>query len=132
MIKFIVFIVLFLGLAAGAFAQDFEVTGIIFQKEPVAIINGTIVKVGEEIDGALVVRILDKSVFLKHNGELIIKNLTGKRLPQEVKEDIDKKLSNEKSSKANPTFFLFVLILIVGGAGLYLFGKNKRAAGVEQ
>ncbi len=132
MIKFIVFIVLFLGLAAGAFAQDFEVTGIIFQKEPVAIINGTIVKVGEEIDGALVVRILDKSVFLKHNGELIIKNLTGKRLPQEVKEDIDKKLSNEKSSKANPTFFLFVLILIVGGAGLYLWGKNKRAAGVEQ
>ncbi len=30
MIKYLFFLVLFLGLSIGAFAQDFEVTGIIF------------------------------------------------------------------------------------------------------
>ena len=63
MIKIIVFVILFMVISTGAFAQDFEVTGIIFQKEPMAVINGSIVKVGDQVDGATVKKILDKSSF---------------------------------------------------------------------
>lgn len=128
MIKFLFFIVMFIGISAGVFAQEFEVTGIIHQKQPVAIINGKIVKIGDEIDGAVVQRIVDNSVFLKYNGDIIIKNVSGKRLSLDVEEAvIDKKPLDEKSSKGSFAFFLFVLVLILAGGGFYLFGKRKRA-----
>jgi len=119
-----------MGISTGAFAQEFEVTGIIHQKEPIAIINGKIVKAGDKIDGAIVQKILDKSVSLKYKGDVIIKNISGKRLPPDDKDaDIDKKLHNEKSSKVSSPFFLFVpIFLILGGAGFYLFGKSKKVS----
>ena len=125
MIKFICFLFLFLFIASGVFAVEFEVTGIIFQKEPLAIINGKIVKVGEKINGAVVDRIFDNTVFLKYKGDIIIKNVSGKCLGQDVEADINKKPHKVKPSKKNPFFFLLVLIFILAGAGFYLSRKNK-------
>lgn len=125
MLKSIFFMILFCCMANGAFADDFEVTGIIYQEEPMAIINGKIVKVGEAVNGAVVDRIFNKSVFLKYKGDFIVRNVSGKRLPQPV-EDGNKKLPKEKHSKTSPFFFLSVLILILAGAGLYLSRKNKN------
>lgn len=130
MIKFFIFAIVFFSLASGALAQDFEVTGIIFEKEPYAVINGSIVKVGGEVDGATVSKILDKSVFLKYKGELLIKNLTGKRIPQENQSDVVKKKSNAKQSKGKPSTFLFALIIILIATGVYL-SRKKEAESVE-
>ncbi|MFH1093541.1 MAG: hypothetical protein V1739_05220 [Candidatus Omnitrophota bacterium] len=125
-VSFIFFLVLFMAIAAGAFAIEFEVTGIIFQKEPIAIINGKIVKVGDEIDGAIVQKIFDKSVFLKYKGDLVIKNVSGKRPGQAVVTEIEEKLDDEKPSKSSFFFYFIILILMLGGVGFYLFSKSKN------
>ena len=132
MIKFIFFIVLFLGVSIAAFANEFEVTGIIFQKEPVAIVNGKIVKVGDKIDDAVVQKILDKSVIFKYKGEIIIKNVSGKKLPKDIEADIDKKQLDEKPSKMKFSFFPLALVLILAGAGFYFFEKSKHKNAPEQ
>lgn len=69
MLKVIFFLVLLVAaITTGAFAEDFEIMGIISEKQPYAVINNTIVKVGDEVDGELVTKILDKSVFLRYKG----------------------------------------------------------------
>ena len=128
MIKFLCFIVLFAVISTGAIAAEFEVTGIIRQKQPAAIVNGKIVKVGDEIDGALVQKILDKAVWLKYKGKLLVKNLTGKRLPQNIEADADKKLHDGEPSKKSSNFFLFMLFLILAGAGGYFLIRRKKTS----
>ncbi len=127
MIKFLFLLVLLMAISTGAFAQEFEVTGIIHQKQPVAIVNGKIVKAGDEIDGAVVQKILDKSVALKYRGNVIIKNVSGKRLPLEEEADIDNNPNVEKTSQKRSSFLLPGIILIFSGTGFYLFLKREKA-----
>lgn len=52
--------------------SPFELSGIIYDPAvPQAIINGRIVKVGDEVDGAKVIAIKEFSVTLKHNNNTI-------------------------------------------------------------
>ena len=126
--RHIVFFLLFFSLSAAVIAQDFEVTGIIFQKEPVAIVNGKIVKVGEEIDGAIVQKIFDKSVFLKYKGDLIIKNVSGKKLPKIDEVKAKERPKGEKPREKGVNIFLIIFLVIIAGIGFYLSGKKEQAA----
>ena len=127
MIRLLFFIVLFMSISTGVLASEFEVTGIVFEEPPMAVINGTIVKVGEEIDGAIVKKIVDETVHLKYKGEIIIKNVSGKRLPEDNNQiQKTKRLPVSKSSKGIPVWLFFVLALILAGAAFYFSGKNKE------
>jgi hypothetical protein len=57
------------GSAPTAAAPDFQVTGIVFSPvNPLAYVNGTAVRVGDDIDGARVLAIEKKAVKLEYRG----------------------------------------------------------------
>lgn len=118
--------------AGVALAKDFEVTGIIQEKEAAAIINGKIVSVGDQIDGAKVTKIEGKRVFLNYKGKIIEKNVTG-RLVGLLEESLNSnKINKKKTNRIYINILVFIIIFTIAG-GLFISKRlnNKQNNNVD-
>ncbi|UCD15800.1 MAG: DUF805 domain-containing protein [Candidatus Omnitrophota bacterium] len=78
---------------------DIHVTGVIYDGEPVVIINGKVAKEGDSVDGVEVIEVSEEEVKLKYQGNIFVRKLgvkPARRLKRPSRIDSKKKFSFSK------------------------------------